>query len=117
MKRCKDCKQYLPLDRFWPSTGKRARDGLAARCVRCARSRQYMRRYGIDLDTYEQMVADQKSRCAICRSLPVNRALCVDHDHETGEVRGLLCHSCNTGLGFIEVPGWLDKAKGYLGEV
>ena len=55
-------------------------------------------KYGLTMDRYLQFLADQKGACAVCHQPPVNR-LVVDHCHITGEVRGLLCHKCNTGLG------------------
>lgn len=52
--------------------------------------------YGIDASTFNRMVSDQNGRCAICMR---KAKLCVDHDHETGLIRGLLCHFCNVMLG------------------
>ena len=62
------------------------------------------RKYGITLDEYNQMFTDQNGCCAICgkHNKEKTRSLAVDHDHETGEVRELLCTSCNTSLGLLQ---------------
>ena len=52
--------------------------------------------YGLSPEAYAAMIERQSGRCAICRR---NALLHVDHDHESGAVRGLLCRRCNTGLG------------------
>jgi len=58
------------------------------------------RKYGMTLDDYEAMLAAQGGVCAICgKPRPEERTLHVDHDHETGEIRGLLCFRCNNALG------------------
>lgn len=56
--------------------------------------------FGLRLDEYNAMLAAQGNACAICR-LPPNskRAFAVDHDHNTGRLRGLLCNNCNLLLG------------------
>ena len=65
--------------------------------------------YGLSPDAYERLVANG---CAICGS---TERLRVDHDHNTGRIRGCLCHFCNIGLGFVERPNqWLDRALAYL---
>jgi len=56
-------------------------------------------KFGITIDNYEEMLRDQHGRCAICRCLPKNKRLAVDHCHKTGAIRGLLCASCNQMLG------------------
>ena len=56
------------------------------------------RRYGLSLADYRALQARQGNACAICRK--VTRALCIDHCHVTGRVRGLLCRRCNSALGF-----------------
>jgi hypothetical protein len=69
--------------------------------------------YGISLEDYTEMVADQEGRCLIC-SEPTDK-LVVDHDHKTNEVRGLLCSACNTGLGhFKDSTDRLRSAIDYL---
>ncbi len=57
-----------------------------------------MRRYGITLTQYGQLLEFQGGRCAICERPPGQLHLSVDHDHETGAVRGLLCQRCNALL-------------------
>lgn len=58
------------------------------------------RSYGIDLREYRAMLVEQNGSCAICAGPPVRaKAYDVDHDHVTGDVRGLLCNSCNQMLG------------------
>lgn len=61
-------------------------------------------KYGITLEQFKQMSTRQDHKCALCffpASKMRHKALCVDHCHETGRVRGLLCHPCNTLLGRI----------------
>lgn len=78
----------------------------------------YLKRiYGITIKEYYKMLEDQGGGCAVCGKTPGEngRRLAVDHDHETGEVRGLLCSSCNTGLGnFKDDPQLLESAMYYL---
>lgn len=72
--------------------------------------------YGITAQQYDQMLVDQKGRCAICSRLPLGkRRLHVDHNHETWSVRGLLCRRCNSLVGFIEKHGsFIPVAESYL---
>ena len=71
--------------------------------------------YGISEQEYARMRAAQNNLCALCKSPEKSKRLCVDHDHETGEVRGLLCIQCNSALGKLgdNIAG-LDNAKQYL---
>jgi Recombination endonuclease VII len=80
---------------------------------RVARASRLQRVYGISLAGYEALFARQGGACAICKrsGLP----LCVDHCHVTGWVRGLLCRSCNTALGFLrDDPRVVTAAGAYL---
>ena len=74
------------------------------------------RKYGLTIAGYEQMLAEQYGGCAICgRPEPEGGSLHVDHDHETGAVRGLLCFPCNQAIGaFEEDIEFLSAALGYL---
>lgn len=82
---CAGCQSFVPL--FYTS---------GSRCKACASKANHAghikRTYGLDEDSYRAMLAWQGGRCYICRRKPrVGRRLAVDHDHQTGEVRGLLC--------------------------
>jgi len=80
-----------------------------------------MRRFGISLETFNNLLADQGGGCAICgktEGLKVGDRqlrLALDHDHRTGAVRGILCNGCNNGLGrFKDDPELLRRAATYL---
>ena len=85
------------------------------------RDKQLQHDFGITLATYNRMLDDQGGVCAICekpefakRSGKI-RALCVDHNHETGQVRALLCTGCNPMIGYSkDNPQILRKAAAYL---
>lgn len=70
-------------------------------------------RYGISAEDFDTMAEKQGGECAICRDTP--EKLFVDHCHDTGQVRGLLCNRCNLGLGkFRDDPALLEAALEYL---
>jgi hypothetical protein len=60
--------------------------------------------YGLEVEVYLEMFAKQGSVCKICRrpKLVGEREFHVDHDHSTGEIRGILCSHCNVGLGYFK---------------
>lgn len=68
-------------------------------------------RYGISLDDYNALFNKQGGRCAVCgrHQSVLKNTLSVDHNHETGEVRGLLCYQCNAV--FVRVLDDLDRLK------
>jgi len=84
--------------------------------------RQSLIKYKITQDDWDKLLKIQDGRCAICRqpsTAVINgriKRLAIDHCHETKKVRGLLCNSCNTGLGMFN-DDWLvlDNAIEYLG--
>ena len=72
------------------------------------------KKFGITLSAYLSMKEGQDGKCIICK-IKSKRNLCVDHDHKTGEIRGLLCLGCNTGLGnFKDNVNILSAAIKYL---
>ena len=85
---------------------------------RVERNSKYKRQYGITVDDYRVMLAEQGARCAICQTdSPGARVkhFQVDHCHKTGAVRGLLCHKCNRALGLMnDDTDSLRRAAAYL---
>jgi Recombination endonuclease VII len=73
-------------------------------------------KFGLTPEQYDEMLERQGGGCAICGSPPTPAiSLHVDHDHGTGEIRGLLCVRCNNGIGlFRESPDLLDLATKYI---
>jgi DNA-directed RNA polymerase subunit RPC12/RpoP len=81
------------------------------------RDRSYKRLYGISLVEYNTILVKQDYRCAMCKRhvSELRFHLAVDHNHQTGAVRGLLCTSCNAGLGIYEDKVFVDMCNNYLG--
>lgn len=120
---CYVCGQWKPEAGFNNSSN--SSDGLDHRCRRCHASAQKKARYGIDLDHYEVLLASQGGKCAICPAelAEGGNRLSIDHDHaccpgtlSCGKcVRGILCPSCNMGLGrFQDDVDLLKRAASYL---
>ena len=116
---CKACGESKYYTEFYKE--KRNLDGLYHHCKSCfskaSRESHLIRTFGITIEDYDRMLKYQGYRCAICGSLePKGRGrFHVDHNHETGENRGLLCSTCNQGLGlFREDPKTLINAAEYL---
>lgn len=74
-------------------------------------------KYRVTVGQYNAMLKKQEGVCAIClEECRDRKVLCVDHDHKTGKVRGLLCNSCNRGIGLLkDDPDILRNAAWYLG--
>lgn len=113
-KYCPDCKTVKPRAEWHRAT--RSHDGLGPYCKSCSAERNrrgYLRRtFGLDDASLRAMLDEQGGRCAICRDDAPQH---IDHDHATGEIRGVLCSKCNMGLGlFDDDPARLDSAIRYL---
>lgn len=128
MKACKTCGEVKPLEDFVP--GKRNTDGREPTCKACrnaqvrarldanqelrdrdnARRKRWhqthyrYRRYGLTQDQYDAIWAAQGEKCSLCGGTEAGRGWewCIDHCHTTNRVRGILCHPCNTALGYFE---------------
>lgn len=122
-KLCRLGGEWLPESEFGKSS--RYADGLNHLCRKCARDKHRLENYGITWARYQEMLAEQGGGCAICgEQCPTGRMLAVDHDHRCcpdyvktcGKcVRGLLCVSCNNGIGkFRDSPVLLRRATAYL---
>jgi hypothetical protein len=127
MKWCPDCGNFRAVAEFPRNRG--TRDGLAAYCkphqnARTYKSRQQLhggsrhyhlvRRYGITAQQVNDMIEVQLGRCLICQR-PLGDNPQVDHDHDSGDVRGILCFNCNGGLGqFGDDRERLSRAMDYL---
>lgn len=71
--------------------------------------------YGIEPEQLDALYAKQGHKCGICGKPELEEKLCIDHDHKTKEVRGLLCKACNTGIALLgEDLRILRKAITYL---
>lgn len=130
--RCSVCKFEMPKENFVKDASKTMRGGYSYTCLPCQREHSanmdkkrswkdrrnsYLKRkFGISLSEYEDMLVKQSGVCAICgKPEQTDRSLAVDHCHETGFVRGLLCVKCNTGMGNLgDNVEILQKAIDYL---
>lgn len=128
-KRCNKCGVEKPHDEYYKESVPPHRP--RSLCKQCILHRQkrwgkanarwaYLKReYGVSKGQYNSMYEAQDGRCAICDTPEpqLSRNLNVDHDHATGQIRGLLCGSCNSVLGMAQDdPERLRKALAYLAE-
>lgn len=125
-KPCTLCKVDQPLSNYYPD--KRAADGTQGKCKECQKSYQVEayarkhslrveRKYGLSRKGYDGLLRSQGGGCAICgaETDPNGRRLSVDHCHETGSVRGILCSNCNLGLGnMADDIERMESAQKYL---
>lgn len=111
---CSSCQRFIPIPDWFSNRG--SKTGLSSYCKACMRvkcAESYLkRRHGLSTSTREQIHESQNGVCAICHDAP---AVHVDHDHDSGHIRGLLCFNCNAGLGqFKDRTELLDAAIDYL---
>jgi hypothetical protein len=140
-RKCSACGKKLPTTEFYSDP--RVKSGLRRRCRKCHSRKNYesrktsdarhaqpeyervarFRKFGLTEDEWQAMRKRQKDRCKICgqretlKSKGQVKNLCIDHCHDTGKVRGLLCNRCNTSIGwFNDDPKLLRSAVAYLEE-
>lgn len=127
---CSRCGEEKPIDNFYsyrpackPCLNEAQRRSRATR-PNYHRANNLKQRYGMSLDEYHTIIANQNFSCPICAveisetiEYKGQRPIVVDHNHETGEVRGILCSMCNMMLGHArESTKILYKAIVYLSE-
>jgi hypothetical protein len=137
-KTCSACREVLDLNSFHKN--KAMPDGLHSQCKSCNNAARklhkqknpgqhkkwnqknphdFLARHGVDItaERFYEMLDEQDGKCLICGHKPEEneKRLCIDHDHKTNKVRGLLCDLCNRGLGmFRDNPDFLIAAARYL---
>lgn len=126
-KQCAKCGESKPLSEFHlQPSGKHGRFTYCKPCANAyarehrrpprhpekRRHANFMRRYGLSCAEVLAMLDAQRGKCAICNEVPVKP--CVDHDHATGKVRGILCHPCNLALHYIEDVEFRERSMAYL---
>ena len=145
LKRCPRCKEIKALTSFYESGD--CNGGYATHCILCVNlmdggvkkasdKRRYQRdkdkrrdkllqsKYGITLEDYNRRLAEQGGGCAVCGGTDKGKCLAVDHAHDTGRIRGLLCGRCNPAVGYLKdsadlarkVADYLDKHKEAVGD-
>lgn len=108
---CKDCRRKYQLNSYYENRHKHPYDYAKSKDDKLKRT------YGISYQEYLTMLEAQGGCCAICGTDDTGKrkAFAVDHCHETGNVRGLLCSNCNTGIGNLRDDiGLLERAIEYL---
>ena len=133
---CKCCGENKSITEFYKT--KRNCDGRGTTCKECKREKKMEYRlredvkvhtaeynkdyklriaYGIGTEDKLSMIDSQNGNCAICgkKLIDLNNNICVDHDHGTGKIRGILCGNCNRAIGlFFDNPKTLIAAAMYL---
>ena len=126
-KTCTKCGAKKPLTDYHMSS--KSNDGKASWCKGCVnsirrenRKRTYTAenkrkwalktRYGLTPEQVEAMSIAQGGQCAVCKK-PIEK-FHIDHNHNTGAVRGLLCHRCNVRIGGWDDEAWLSSALRYM---
>ena len=114
MKKCSKCKVVKPKSAFGKNTVRK--DGCHPYCLECRKleyqerrehvtNQQRLRKFGKGTNWYDEKFKEQNGVCAVCGkpetapSWHGPRSLAIDHNHLTGQIRGLLCNNCNNGLG------------------
>jgi hypothetical protein len=100
---CRHCDDVHTADAFNAEQLKRAKKGNVARCRVYFRELALARSYHMTISQWNTLWNEQKGMCAICTDKLVrDKTTHVDHDHDTGKVRALLCANCNKGIGLLK---------------
>ena len=121
-KTCNTCGKEKSYSEYYKYP--RNRDGFMHVCKECQNQKgkdsHLMRKFGLTRDQYDAMYFEQDGSCACCgkHQIELNVTMAVDHCHDTGQVRGLLCGSCNRGIGLLgdNLEG-VKKALKYLEDI
>lgn len=132
MKTCSECKVVKEPAQYHTYRSRSGELKRKAKCKSCQalyqkqyfykecpiklRYRKIFARYNITSDQYDALYEQQQRSCLVCLTpAETSTSLCVDHNHKTKEVRGLLCRSCNSALGLLkDDPTVLARASAYL---
>jgi hypothetical protein len=95
---CTSCGRWKPASKFNTAAGGKR---LRSKCKACINRKRRLSQYNLTDEEYVALLQAQDYRCGICGVLhnTSRGRLCVDHDHESGKVRGMLCFYCNFKLG------------------
>jgi len=120
LEKCRTCQQLKPLREFRKPTEYKGNPYW--QCKEChykSVRKNKLAQYGMTSKEYDDLLLHQNGKCAICRKSPTSKKrLAVDHNHDTGEIRGLLCSSCNLMIGNAKnSPFVLERAINYLEDV
>lgn len=116
-KKCFRCKEEKSLKEFYRNRTQPS--GYQTQCKACRQEHRYNEqlkdKYGISIEEYNTLYHKQGGVCGICHGKCSRSRLSVDHCHETGRIRGLLCAKCNRGLGFFnDNPVLIKRAIKWL---
>ncbi len=126
---CSDCKQEKPATKEYFHGCKGKKYDLHNLCKLCRKIRSKAQRrkqvakiYGMTEDDYYELLDFQGNKCAICGQQETNKSnvggkrhMSIDHNHETGVVRGILCSKCNSMLGYArDNPEILRKGADFV---
>ena len=109
MRKCNKCSIEKELVDFALKSG--SLEGRNRVCKKCKVEENQIRQFGITTTTAYQIT----KTCHMCNKDLSNAKICIDHDHTTGRVRGILCSACNTGIGLLgdNIEG-VERALRYL---